>query len=98
VQFTLISDRSHGAASLNAGELEVMLDRRCVSDDGRGVGETLDEKNRTQQVLWATFDSIDNSAVLHRKLAVRQQFPIQVRSCVPVHTGMLVLVRPTNSY
>jgi hypothetical protein len=55
-----------------------MLDRRCLSDDGRGVGETLDEKNRTQQALFALFDTIDNSALLHRKLAIRQQFPIHV--------------------
>jgi hypothetical protein len=78
---------------LNAGELEVMLDRRCVSDDGRGVGETLDEKNRTQQALWAIFDGIDNSALLHRKLALRQQFPIQVSACAVVCACAVVRVR-----
>jgi len=40
-QLTLISDRSHGAASLKNGQLQVMLDRRCATDDGRGVGEVL---------------------------------------------------------
>jgi lysosomal alpha-mannosidase len=97
VQFTLISDRSHGAASLNAGELEVMLDRRCVSDDGRGVGETLDEKNRTQQVLWAVFDGIDNSALLHRKLAIRQQFPIQTTTYAAAATAGAVRRSPAAS-
>ena len=29
-------DRGHGAASLAAGELEVMLHRRCAGNDGKG--------------------------------------------------------------
>jgi len=77
-QLTLISDRSHGAASLKNGQLQVMLDRRCATDDGRGVGEILDEKIKTQQTLWVTWDNIENSVSLHRKLAIRQQFPILV--------------------
>ena len=40
---SLITDRSQGATSLNTGELEVMLHRRCEVDDWFGVGEALEE-------------------------------------------------------
>lgn len=39
----MVTDRSQGAASLRSGELEVMVHRRTIADDGRGVGEPLDE-------------------------------------------------------
>ncbi len=42
-QFTVITDRSQGGASLNAGQLEIMVHRRILHDDGRGVGEPLNE-------------------------------------------------------
>jgi hypothetical protein len=42
---TFLTDRTHGATSLKSGQIEVMLHRRCVCDDGRGVGEPLSEKD-----------------------------------------------------
>lgn len=39
----LVPDRAMGAASLEDGALEVMLHRRLFHDDGRGVGEPLNE-------------------------------------------------------
>lgn len=41
---TVLTDRAHGAASLRAGELEIMLHRRTVVDDRRGVEEPLNEQ------------------------------------------------------
>ena len=40
---SILNDRSQGGASLNDGELELMLHRRLTMDDGRGVGEPLSE-------------------------------------------------------
>ena len=37
------TDRAQGAASLEEGELEVMVHRRVLHDDYRGVGEPLNE-------------------------------------------------------
>lgn len=42
-RLTVLTDRSQGCASLADGALELMLHRRLVHDDNRGVGEALDE-------------------------------------------------------
>ena len=41
---SVITDRSQGGSSLKAGELELMVHRRCLYDDGYGVGESLMEE------------------------------------------------------
>ncbi|KAH8282961.1 hypothetical protein KR054_011171, partial [Drosophila jambulina] len=43
-RITLLNDRSQGGASLADGELELMLHRRLLVDDGFGVAEALNEK------------------------------------------------------
>ena len=40
---SLVTDRSQGGSSLAPGSLEVMLHRRLLDDDARGVGEPLNE-------------------------------------------------------
>uniref|UniRef100_A0A8C9STK8 Lysosomal alpha-mannosidase n=1 Tax=Scleropages formosus TaxID=113540 RepID=A0A8C9STK8_SCLFO len=42
-QLTAVTDRSQGASSLQDGSLEIMLHRRLLYDDVRGVGEPLSE-------------------------------------------------------
>ncbi|XP_046687404.1 LOW QUALITY PROTEIN: lysosomal alpha-mannosidase-like [Homalodisca vitripennis] len=42
-QVTVLTDRPQGAASLTDGEIEIMLHRRLLYDDGKGVSEPLDE-------------------------------------------------------
>ena len=42
-QLTVLTDRAQGAASLTDGEIEVMLHRRILVDDNRGVAEALNE-------------------------------------------------------
>jgi alpha-mannosidase len=46
-QLTLLVDRAVGAASVADGELEIMVHRRLLKDDGRGVGEPLNETRDT---------------------------------------------------
>ncbi|KAL8111174.1 hypothetical protein AgCh_026780 [Apium graveolens] len=42
-ELSILVDRAAGGASIKDGELELMLHRRMIFDDGRGVGEALDE-------------------------------------------------------
>ncbi|XP_012471054.1 probable alpha-mannosidase At5g13980 [Gossypium raimondii] len=42
-ELSVLVDRSMGGASIKDGELELMLHRRLLHDDGRGVAETLNE-------------------------------------------------------
>lgn len=41
--FAVMNDRTQGGASLSSGSVEIMVQRRIVADDSRGVGEPLDE-------------------------------------------------------
>jgi len=43
VQFSVLTDRSIGGTSLKSGDVELMIQRRLIYDDGRGVGEPLNE-------------------------------------------------------
>jgi len=40
---SIVNDRSQGGGSIKNGELELMVHRRLVGDDSRGVGEPLNE-------------------------------------------------------
>jgi len=42
-QLTILNDRTQGSASLNDGQLEIMVHRRTLLDDRRGVGEPINE-------------------------------------------------------
>lgn len=42
-QLSILTDRAQSGASLASGELELMVHRRILNDDGRGVDEALDE-------------------------------------------------------
>ncbi|TVU31334.1 hypothetical protein EJB05_23016 [Eragrostis curvula] len=42
-ELSVLVDRAVGASSIQDGQLEIMLHRRILQDDGRGVGEPLDE-------------------------------------------------------
>ncbi|XP_057854517.2 alpha-mannosidase [Cryptomeria japonica] len=43
IEFSVLVDRAVGGSSIQDGQLEIMFHRRLINDDGRGVGEALDE-------------------------------------------------------
>ncbi|KAF0293557.1 Lysosomal alpha-mannosidase [Amphibalanus amphitrite] len=75
-QLTVLSDRSQGGASLASGQLELMLHRRTVQDDGFGVGEPLNETAYGAGLVvrgrhWVLLSDPAEGARLHRDLAQR---------------------------
>lgn len=76
-QLTLVTDRSQGGSSLSDGSFELMLHRRLLRDDSRGVEEPLDESGSNQKGLvvkgtvFLAFETIEQSASVYRDLARR---------------------------
>ena len=73
-QLTVLTDRSLGGSSLKDGSVEIMIHRRLLHDDGRGVGEPLNEPgvNGKGLVVRGKLNVIlappTDSAALHRVL------------------------------
>ncbi len=74
-QLTIVTDRSHGASSIDDGSVEIMLHRRILSDDALGVSEPLDELGINLRGLIARgkhylfLNTTTNSPALHRDFA-----------------------------
>ena len=43
---TVMNDRSQGGSSIRDGRIELMMNRRLYYDDGKGVDEALNERNK----------------------------------------------------
>ncbi|XP_030751009.1 lysosomal alpha-mannosidase-like [Sitophilus oryzae] len=43
IEVAVLNDRAQGGSSLNDGEIEIMIHKNCLHDDGFGVGESLNE-------------------------------------------------------
>ncbi|XP_060071778.1 lysosomal alpha-mannosidase-like [Ylistrum balloti] len=77
IQFTVLTDRSQGGASLRPGSLELMVHRRLLADDHRGVGEPLNETGSDGRGLiirgkhYVFLETIPKSARCHRDLALQ---------------------------
>jgi len=81
VQLTILTDRSQGGGSVVDGDLEVMLHRRLLADDGRGVGEPLNETAFGHGLIIKTrhyvfFDTPDSSSITHRFRAEQLANPL----------------------
>ncbi|XP_045405914.1 lysosomal alpha-mannosidase isoform X2 [Lemur catta] len=81
VQLTVLTDRSQGGSSLRDGSLELMVHRRLVKDDGRGVGEPLLESGSGAWVRGrhlVLLDTVQTAAAGHRLLAEKEVLAPQV--------------------
>lgn len=75
VRLTLLSDRTHGCGSTRNGELEAMYHRRCLRDDGYGVGEVLNENFVFQTTTLLLLDRNAESAAAHKRTAILMASP-----------------------
>ncbi|XP_049563066.1 lysosomal alpha-mannosidase isoform X1 [Orcinus orca] len=81
VQLTVLTDRSQGGSSLSDGSLELMVHRRLLRDDARGVGEPLLEEGSG---LWVRgrhlvlLDKARTAAAGHRLQAEKEVLAPQV--------------------
>ncbi|XP_005881664.1 PREDICTED: lysosomal alpha-mannosidase, partial [Myotis brandtii] len=76
MQLTVLTDRSQGGSSLSDGSIELMVHRRLLRDDDRGVGEPLLETSESG--LWVRgrhlvlLDKARTAAVGHRLQAEKE--------------------------
>ncbi|KAM3925843.1 lysosomal alpha-mannosidase [Leptodactylus fuscus] len=84
IQFTVLTDRSQGGSSITDGLLELMVHRRLLDDDFRGVGEPLLEPGQYGEGLvvrgrhMLLLDTPQDSADLHRILGLQEYMSPQI--------------------
>ncbi|XP_049886322.1 alpha-mannosidase 2 isoform X2 [Pectinophora gossypiella] len=61
-RLTLVTNHAQGAAGFEPGRLEVMLDRRTLYDDFRGVGEGIVDNKLTTFHHWLLLESMSEPA------------------------------------
>jgi len=73
-RFSTIVNMAHSVGSVIEGAYELMLHRRCLSDDGRGVGQVLNETTHIEPSIYILMDETDQVSFLNRHLVLKQQF------------------------
>lgn len=61
MRLTLMTTHAQGAASLEPGQMEVMLDRRTLYDDYRGMGEGIVDSRMMRHQFWLTMEFFDEA-------------------------------------
>ncbi|XP_053573804.1 lysosomal alpha-mannosidase [Bombina bombina] len=97
-QFTVLTDRSQGGSSINDGSVELMVHRRLLYDDYRGVGEALLEPGEYGQGIVVRgrhillLDNPRDSADMHRPLALHEYMSPHIilspSDSVPYYSGL----------
>jgi lysosomal alpha-mannosidase len=75
IQLTFVGDRARSVASLGNGNLQMMIHRRCLQDDGYGVGEVLDDQTKITVEFYVTLDNAQNTAPLRHRYQLLQNYP-----------------------
>ncbi|KAH8410106.1 hypothetical protein KR009_006063 [Drosophila setifemur] len=78
-RLVLLNDRAQGGASLEDGQLEMLLHRRLLFNDGGGVGEALNEQQYGKGLiargkLYLVLDSAEDADTVSERLAEKELF------------------------
>lgn len=90
-RFSVHSRQSLGVASLKNGWLEIMLDRRLLNDDGRGLGQGVTD-NRPMTVVFHILPESNISSVLDPSLKSLTLNPSLLSHCIGAHLNYPVHV------
>lgn len=95
-QFTITIDRSAGVASLKNTELEIMLHRRGLSDDCKGLKEALNDVSPTKGKIFLNFGVLERTEmkrlekeINHKVLEMSSQSNIFAKSKLPNELHLL---------
>ncbi|KAJ7516921.1 hypothetical protein O6H91_21G004600 [Diphasiastrum complanatum] len=105
---SLLVDRAIGGSSLTDGELEVMLHRRLLHDDGRGVAEALNESICisngepcqglvVQGQFFINIDPVGNAARWRRTQGQKIYSPLQLAFAMIPETNHSTITTPEFS-
>jgi len=83
-RLALLVDHAHGAASLANGQLELMLQRRLMQDDGLGMNEAMDERAPFSSPVWLLAEEPGARATLRKELAEQLNAVEPVPALTPV--------------
>ena len=93
---SIVNDRSQGGSSLHDGELELMVHRRLTMDDGRGVGEPLNETGLDGKGLIIT--GTHYVQVLPTAQIAAATRHVQQRVYAPLHWSLAPLSTSVSDY
>lgn len=68
MRLTIMTTHAQGAASLEPGQLEVMLDRRTLYDDYRGMGEGIVDSRLTRHQFWLSMEFFEREPTESHKI------------------------------
>ncbi|KAL1513431.1 hypothetical protein ABEB36_002843 [Hypothenemus hampei] len=75
VRLSLLTNHGQGAAAWQPGHLEVMLDRRTLYDDSRGMGEGLVDNRKTTSKYWLLIEDVSKMPV--ETLTPQKRFDVE---------------------
>jgi hypothetical protein len=78
VQLTILTANAMGVASLQDGEIEIMMHRHLQQDDGRGLAEGVNDDSTVPMTTWLIVDAPDATSEIRRHLSVLLNHPTNV--------------------
>ncbi|KAH8283704.1 hypothetical protein KR018_012607 [Drosophila ironensis] len=80
-RMAILNDRAQGGTSMQNGQIELMLHRRLVRDDDKGVGEVLNEEKYGQPLIargkvYLVLSSAEESTAAEREWVKEHHLPI----------------------